>query len=69
MTFDFAVGERQAPGRQDAVDIVPYPGIGVIAMGIDGGAGRQQAADPILPIEDDGAGLVENRGLAYRSGW
>ena len=47
------VRQRKSPDTQDAVDIVPDPGIGIVAVRIDRGGGGKQSGDRVLTGEDN----------------
>jgi hypothetical protein len=52
------VGERQRPRRHQPVHHVAHPGVGVVAVRVDRGAGGQQAGDRVLAGEDHALDLV-----------
>ena len=68
-----AVGQSQSPDALHRIDAVPHPGIAVVAMDGVRGAGGEQAADRVLPIENHPLdGLIQTlkgRGLVLRSGF
>ena len=71
-----AVGQGQSPNALHRIDAVPHPGIAVVAMDGVGGAGGEQAADRVLPIENHpldgliqtlkGCGVVLQQGFRRR---
>ena len=68
-----AVGQGQSPNALHRIDAVPHPGIAVVAMDGVGGAGREQAADRVLPIENHPLdGLIQTLkggGVVLREGF
>ena len=55
-----SIGQRQPPGRKDAVYIVPPPGISIIAMRIHCRTGREQPGDRILTRQHDLIDLMQH---------
>jgi len=68
-----AVGQSQSPDALHRIDAVPHPGIAVVAMDGVRGAGGEQAADRVLPIENHPLdGLIQTlkgRGVVLRKGF
>ena len=68
-----AVGQGQSPDALHRIDAVPHPGIAVVAMDGVSGAGGEQAADRVLPIENHPLdGLIQTlkgRGVVLRKGF
>ena len=54
----FPVSHRQPPHRQNTIDIIADPGVGVVAMIVDSCTGGKQPRDRVLPGEDNRIDLV-----------
>jgi hypothetical protein len=55
---EFAVGQGQPPHRQNAVDVIPHPGIGVVAVDVDRRTGGKQTTNRMLPGQNDSGDMV-----------
>ena len=53
-----AVGQGQPPDALHGIHAVAHPGVAVVAMHGVGGAGRQQAAHRVLPLQHHGLDLA-----------